>query len=191
MYIIGGWNKSRHLNDRSCYTYDIIENKRIKIADLNVARRYVACTVFEGKIVVTGGYFNNRELKSVEAYDYYENKWKFLPDMINYRSDHATVSMGNKLFVIGGYYTKSCEVFDSYVRKFTKIRSGIIVSCIENWHSDAVSIGNYIVVFHSLLNYTETVIYLFDIYEKKWSTIKCDFTKNLLHSNFAKYYAKN
>ena len=52
LYIIGGWNKSRYESDCSCFTYDIIENF-IKIADLNVTRRYRVCKVFEGKIVVT------------------------------------------------------------------------------------------------------------------------------------------
>ena len=41
-----------------------------KIADMNEHRKCAACTVYEGKIVVTGGI----RLKLVEAYDYYENK---------------------------------------------------------------------------------------------------------------------
>ena len=41
----------------------------------------VACTVFEGKIVVSGD-INSNVLKSVEAYDYYENKWTNLTNMI-------------------------------------------------------------------------------------------------------------
>ena len=64
-------------------------------------------------------------MKLVEAYDYYENKWTYLPDMIDKRYKHAAVSMGNKLFVIGWSYTTNCEVFDSYSRKFTKINSEI------------------------------------------------------------------
>ena len=43
------------------------------------------------------------ELKSVETYDYYEDKWTYLADMIEKRSDHAVVSIGNKTFVIGGF----------------------------------------------------------------------------------------
>ena len=43
------------------------------------------------------------ELKSVETYDYYEDKWTYLADMIEQRSDHAAVSIGNKTFVIGGF----------------------------------------------------------------------------------------
>ena len=39
------------------------------------------------------------------------------------RRNHAAVSMGNKLFVIGGIITTSCEVFDSCSRKFINIKS--------------------------------------------------------------------
>ena len=51
-----------------------------------IARDFAAFTVFEGKIGVTGGYnYVHRELKSVEAYDYYEDKWTYLPDIIKGR----------------------------------------------------------------------------------------------------------
>ena len=54
-----------------------------------------SCTVFDGKIVITGGYIS----KFVQAYNCYENKWTNLPDMNKSRFNHASVSMGNKLFV--------------------------------------------------------------------------------------------
>ena len=101
VYIIGGWSKTVEKTFSSCSTYDMKSNKWNKIADLNLARYFSACTVFEGKIVVAGGNnYDHVELKSVEAYDYYENKWTHLPDMIEKRNDHAAVSIGNKLFVM-------------------------------------------------------------------------------------------
>ena len=74
LYLIGGWANSSKKNVSSCYTYDINKNKWNKIADLNVARDFAACTVFEGNIVVTGGKNNRLLFKSVEAYGFYENK---------------------------------------------------------------------------------------------------------------------
>ena len=94
------------------------------------------------------------------------------------------------MFVIGGRYTTSCEVFDSCSRMFTKIKSGIKVPDLKEWYFDAVCIGNYIIVFHSFMFRTETIIYLYDVFGNKWSTIKFDFTKNLIYSNFVKYYAQ-
>ena len=64
--------------------------------------------------------------------------------MIEKRYFHAAVSMGDKMFVVGGFSITSCEVFDSFSRKFTIIKSGIKF----RW-SDAICIGNNIVVFHN------------------------------------------
>ena len=44
---------------------------------------------------------------------------------------HASVSMGNKLFVIGGRKISSCEIFNSCSRKFTIFTSEMKVSALE------------------------------------------------------------
>ena len=100
LYFVGGWRKK---SLSSCCTYDINKNTWNEIANLNMARDRAACTVFEGKIVITGGENNWPQLKSVEAHEYYENKCTYLPDMIEKRFNHAAVSIGNKMFVIGRY----------------------------------------------------------------------------------------
>ena len=40
-----------------------------QIADMNKCRNCAACTVYEGKIIVSGGW-NNDGLNSVETYDF-------------------------------------------------------------------------------------------------------------------------
>ena len=51
--------------------YSIKGNLWSQIANMNdEIRLSAACTVYEGKVVVTGGY-NSKGLKSVEAYDYH------------------------------------------------------------------------------------------------------------------------
>ena len=80
---------------------------------MNDCRHDANCTLYGGKIVLTGGFDEVSVLKSVEAYDYYENKWDSFPCMINKRYLHGAVCMGNKLFVIGGEYNATCEVVDS------------------------------------------------------------------------------
>ena len=54
-----------------CFTYNIKDDEWNKIAKLDKYRYGPACTVFESKIVVSGGYYNYT-IKSVESYDYYE-----------------------------------------------------------------------------------------------------------------------
>ena len=51
-------------------------------------RRFAACTVFEGKIVVSGG--DDVDIfRSVESYDHHDKKWIYLPDMIEKRYRHS------------------------------------------------------------------------------------------------------
>ena len=155
LYLIGGWINSSHECLNSCHTYDINSQALNKVANLNKARDCAACTVFKGKIVVTGGESDWSTLKSVEAYDYFENKWTYLPDMIEERYYHASVSIGNKLFVIGGVCPISCEVFDSFSRKFTSINSALLKTKIL-YNCKGFCIGYKIVVFSRQLNYSET-----------------------------------
>ena len=53
LYLIGGWVISKNKNLSLCYTYDTNINTWNKLANLNIAREFAACTVFERKIVVT------------------------------------------------------------------------------------------------------------------------------------------
>ena len=104
--------------------------------------------------------------------------------MIDQRSHHAAVSMGNKMFVIGGCKATNCEMFDSFSRKFTKINSELKVSNFLRY--EAFSIGNNIVIFQ--VSFTESAVYLFDVDKEKWLKVQCDFTKNIFYSRFVKYY---
>ena len=175
LYLIGGYNISYEESLSSSYSYNFDSNTWIETAKLNKARDCAACTVFEGKIVVTGGY---HDLKSVEAYDCHENKWSYLPDMIKGRYSHAAVSMGNKLFVIGGRYTTKCELFSSFSRQFTEIEYSLIPD-MRSRYFKAVCTGNYIVVFRRLLFTCETIIYMYEAREHKWSIVDCNFNENL------------
>ena len=147
---------------------------------------YFACTVFEGKIVVSRGYS-----KLVEAYDYYENKWSYFPDVIEERHDHASVSMSNKLFVIGGYDNTNCEVFDSFSRKFTLIKADVLNSRSPLFYK-AVCIGNSILVIienydSSRKDKTISNMCIYDVEKNHWSKKNCSFLKSLNNMAFVKY----
>ena len=131
---------------------------------MKIDRRNAACSVFEGKIDVTGGNTVNRE---VEAYDYHENKWTFLGKMQKLRYSNSSVSMGNKLFVIGGYnmirrgyYDSSLELFDSIDRKFTLIKCNANFPTFDDYIQGACCIGSKIlIVCASLDNRYEFTVY--------------------------------
>ena len=157
-------------------------------------RSGAACIVFEGKIVITGGIRSGSVLdlfKSVEAYDYHDNSWSFLPDMINKKFNHASVSMGNKMFVINGYKTKSCEVFDSFSRKFVFIKAAFpkrdLFARKRNVYCKAITIGCKILVICETHSKT-TNLYIYDVRNNVWSKKNRSVVKNLYGLPCAKYF---
>ena len=127
LFVICGENTSNYGRFKF---YNKESDKWSNILAMNLNRFNAACTVFEGKIVVAGGWVhtnwgdNGEIVKSVEAYDHHENRWSYYPSMLKARSDHSAVSMDNKLFMISGLIkNNSCEVFDSFTRTFTFIKS--------------------------------------------------------------------
>ena len=96
-----------------------------------------------------------RKSNSVEAFDYFENIWTYLPDMIEKRFSHASVSMGNKMFVIAGFQQSTCEQFDSCSRMFSYIKT---FSYFTNDMSQfqAVCYSNQVIIFGEVMHECQT-----------------------------------
>ena len=167
LYLLGGLEIPTAL--RTCWMYETGNKKWVKISDMNFCRSAAACTVFEGKIVVSGGRTrDNYGLPTVESYDHHENKWTNLPKMIIGRYDHGAVSMGNKMFVIGGRSLLSCEVFDSISRIFSYIKE---IENIKSFHlgsSPAVINGEKILVYPNVTNYKNRKVHIYDVVKNRW-----------------------
>ena len=133
---------------------------------MSICRILHSCRVFEGKIVVTGGCFHDN-LKSVESYDHHEDTWSDLADMIEERYCHGTVSMGNKIFVIGGFkhltWNLTCEVFDSSSRKFTNIKQLLGLNNRVYYDTSVVSIGYKILFFYSTSSSANNKFQIYDV----------------------------
>ena len=81
-----------------------------------------ACAVFEGNVVVAGGWdkgFN--KLGSVAIYDVIADKWWSMPNMVSGKSGHSSVVLQNKLYVIGAVDV-ACEVYNKTSKKFVEKR---------------------------------------------------------------------
>ena len=74
------------------------------------------------------------------------------------RYGHASVSIGNKLFIIGGSNSLTCELFDSFSRKFILFNTPIS-SFFRHSTTSAVIIGYDIVVFAKVVGKTKIFIY--------------------------------
>ena len=109
-----------------------------------------SCTVFEGKIIVSGGFSSHVDRKTVEAYDYFANEWSRMPDMLEARNNHASVSIRNKLYMINGFNKKSCEVYDSFTNQFVRIKK--VSHIVYRWgafRTQCVTMDNKLITFNN------------------------------------------
>ena len=136
-----------------------------QVSSMNAARFNAGSAVFEGKVVVSGGYNNNALLNTVEAYDHVADDWSNIPNMIERRNGHKLVAVSNKLFVIGGHSTSPCEVFDSTCKQFISITPPFRYLNYLSSVSEVVSIGAKLVVFGN----REKKIVVLDLENYNWS----------------------
>ena len=83
------------------------------------------------------------------------------PDMMKERYFHASVSMGNKLYVIGGFNNTTCEVFDSFSRNFTSFHAPVLKT-LKPLKYEADCIATKILVFCMQWNNSETKVFIYD-----------------------------
>ena len=180
LYILGGrcyapGNLGYEIND--CRVFDPVEEKKTKICSMQQYRCDHSCAVFQGKIVVTGGVEHIEN--SVEAYDYYLDKWTYMPDLTELKNGHGSVAIGNKLYAIGGLYTKNCEVFDSISNKFTRIKQlKRIFYYKELEEIEIFSVKEKIVVkLDRVENAEEDNVYIYNTTTNKWTSTCVDIFK--------------
>ena len=172
-YVLGGFIQVEILN--SILKFNPADCSWKEVAEMNESRCYASCTVFEGKIVVSGGY-NDRSLNTVEVYDHVANSWTNMPNMIKGRSSHISASFKNKLFLVeGGNVT--CEVYDSTCKKFVSIKSPDSRSLYFDltFPVAVILIGNKFYVY----NGGKTTCYIYNIENNTWSEELCEFSRNL------------
>ena len=156
---------------------------------MNELRTQAACSVFEGRVVVSGGFRNLNPYdisNTVEAYDHVANTWFKLPDMIERRHYHKSVAVKNKLFLVGGVVNKNtCEVFNSTTNKFCLLKKPERLFESSSL-TEVISIGTKLNIF---CNKGHVIVY--DIDNDEWSEKTCETTKNLLLFFCVKLLVKN
>ena len=158
-------------NGTSCIMFNTTTGEWRQVARPNKFRLDVSCTVFEGRVVVSGGLgFCN----SVEAYDHVAEAWYDMPNMVQARCGHKSVAIRNKLFVIAGIGTTTIELFDSNCNKFVLVKPPT-VSVADHllFTSAVVTLGNKLVIFNNRKNN----ILLYDVENDEFSEEKCEAAK--------------
>ena len=160
----------------TCLRFDTNGNEWKQIAGMNGSRLLSACSVFGGKIVVSGG---TPMEDTVEMYDHVADTWSFLPNMLQGRELHASVAVRNKLYVFGGQ-TATCEVFDADCNKFVFIKppptlispftTPISYGLPHDCFAEAFSIGSTIFVF----DHESPITLCYDLVEEEWFEETCE-----------------
>ena len=184
LYIIGGLigNYTNGHALENCFEFNTKNLKWKELSKMNNARRDKDCSVFEGRIVVSGGRNNFGILNTVEAYDHVGDTWENMPNMINERCGHKSVAVKNKLFVIGGLYINYCEVFDSTTNKFSQLKQPTLASGFDLYRPfGVITNDSKIYVFQN------NNVKIYDFKSNEWSIEKCEATKNIDFFSVMKY----
>ena len=172
IYVIGGYDKNKRRLVSACFVLDTSNRKWSKIQSMQAERQGLACTVFRGNVVVTGGsdLFNLRS--SVESYNHVSDTWSYMPSLVTPRYQHGAVAVKNKLIVIGGLgqqgFLRSCEVYDANSNAFSLLKeppSCIKYNLINAYGSRTVSVGNKVIIFGNISNF----VTFYDVDKDEWS----------------------
>ena len=112
IFVIGGmgagWGAVKSMYRLSLETYEWTT-----LAPMGTARVACAGVLLDGHLYMFGGH-SGYELASVERYSIVGNTWEDLPDMAAARWGHCAVAaLRNRIYILGGDYTRVLEVFDT------------------------------------------------------------------------------
>ena len=103
------------------------------------------------------------------------------------RCDHASVSMGNKMFVIGGYGKSTCEIFDSYSRKFCCLKT--CSDFINNmFNFQALCVSNRIIIVGIVRVEHQTKMFTYNCKTSEWKFIDSGVLQNKTGFSCVRYH---
>jgi len=143
-----------------------------EVASMAEKRSFFGATVYNGCLVVAGGYDGSSKLCATEMYEPSLNKWSSLAPLNDERDVHVLVAAGGKLFVIGGLdiwgqYVTSGEQLENLNGKWTKVKS----MNVPRIRFAAVSCDNFIYAIGGTSGKTEKSVEKYDVGQDKWSLV--------------------
>jgi N-acetylneuraminic acid mutarotase len=109
MYIFGGWNGHKSLNDFYSLNLDTLVWREIQTEDAPSKRRMHSAVVYNDKMYLFGGYDESRSAHSYNelfCFDFETESWKLVPCRGNTpkgRSRAGATLVGNSMYIIGGW----------------------------------------------------------------------------------------
>lgn len=117
VYVVGGFDFLNRLD--TCYKYNTTTNKWTTFPSLSHGRSDATCIVYNGKLLVSGGYDGERTLSRNEIIDLKNPStgWEEFASLRQPRSGHNLVIYRGVLYAIGGFQhghsAETCEYYDS------------------------------------------------------------------------------
>ena len=171
----------------SCVKFNTTDCTWEEVAEMREAKDDASCAVFEGKLVVSGGFSDwdvedVEGIKTVEAYDHVANAWTYMPDLVQGRYKHRSCAVKNKLYIISGS-AHSLEVYSSYCDKFELLKPPKnSLNCICGIADGAVLVGNRIV----LLFGGSKKCLLYNVETANWSEEPVQLLENIYYVSTVK-----
>ena len=121
IFLIGGSLKGRGRTEATaaCARLNTGSREWAQIGAMREARLLPSCVLRRGGVLVSGG--SGR--RTLESYDFHADRWRdFGAEMMAGRSGHGSAVSGDKVFVVGGSSSPSCECFDPDSRVFVALK---------------------------------------------------------------------
>jgi DNA-binding CsgD family transcriptional regulator len=117
MYVFGGWDGSSYRAET--YVYDAVTDRWSQATAMPSPRGFGAASALENVIYVAGGFDGQRELADVAVYDpaaegTAAGPWSARPPMGQARGGLGLVSMGSRLYAVGGGWTAPLAFNEQY-----------------------------------------------------------------------------
>jgi N-acetylneuraminic acid mutarotase len=190
MIVHGGKDNVFVYNDT--FSVNLQTNECVKLEinsdDIPIERTYHTANVYKNWMIVFGGEVNNEVLDDIWAMDLNSNKWLKIPfndKRLEPRSFHSAEFLGNKLYLVGGYYLEAkCVLpitivdfkdfsFNSPIVTLSKADS---VNPVPRWGSLMKAYNNNLYLFGGRNGYDSNEIHMFS--KNKWQEVK--FTNNTI-----------
>uniref|UniRef100_A0A3P8Q424 BTB domain-containing protein n=1 Tax=Astatotilapia calliptera TaxID=8154 RepID=A0A3P8Q424_ASTCA len=127
LYAIGGYDGQSRLSTVEVYNPETDNWTRVSsmnsqrrwtvVTEMSASRSAAGVTVFDGRIVVSGGHDGLQIFNTVEYYNHHTNRWHPAAPMLNKRCRHGAAALGSHMYVAGGYdgsgFLSGAEVFSS------------------------------------------------------------------------------
>ncbi len=172
---------------RTCWY--LCDDNRLKTEDLPEAVHLFSACVVNGGILVTGGNHSGCVVKA--TWQWSNGSWQDMPDMNTARQRHASVCVGENLYVLGGEGLDrkviwSVECLNPENQKWQSMPD----MPVALRHQVAVSCGQYIYVFGGLDTESHQKVgsYKFSPMKREWNKLEdmpeiCDFGSGVVYKD--------